>query len=240
VLTPAQHVAIAVVALVAGVANSIAGGGMLLTLPTLIALGVPSVVANATCTAALVPASIASILGGAVGGILLTVTSERRFDQIVPWLVLFATLLFVLQGRVIDALERRAGYRSPAFVDAIAKPPPRAFLALFFFTAVYGGYFGGGAGLLMLAAFGLMGLTNIHQMNGLKNFCGFTFNIVAVVAFVAKGLIDWPIVVNMAIGSSIGGWLGSGLAQRVPQSWVRGAVGVIGFGAALWLFASRV
>jgi len=105
---------------------------------------------------------------------------------------------------------------------------------------VYGGYFGGGVGMVMLAAFGLMGLTNIHQMNGLKNFCGLTFNLVAIAAFVLKGLVDWRIALNMGIGSTLGGWIGSGLAQRVPQASVRGAVGVIGFVAGFWLLLSRV
>jgi uncharacterized membrane protein YfcA len=260
-LSPAQHAAVTAVAMLGGVFNSIAGGGMLLTFPALIGLGVPSLVANATSTVALWPASVSSfigyraefasirawawhfaapsVLGGLVGGVLLTVTSQHRFDQIVPLLVLFATLLFVLQRPVLDALHRRIGYRAPSALHVTTKSPPRVFLAAHFVVAVYGGYFGGGAGMLMLATFGLMGLTNIHQMNGLKNFCGITFNLVAMVAFAVKGLVDWPIALNMALGAAVGGWVGSGLAQRVPQLWVRAAVGVIGFGSGIWLLAAR-
>jgi uncharacterized membrane protein YfcA len=260
-ITPAQHVAIAATALVGGAMNAIAGGGTLLTFPALIGLGVPSLIANATSTVAYWPGTLASFvgyraewpgirawalrflapsaLGGLVGGVLLTATSQRRFDQIVPFLVLFATMLFVLQRRVLDVLRRRVGYVAPAAGASLPTAHLPAFLAFHFLVAVYGGYFGGGVGMVMLAAFGLMGLTNIHQMNGLKNFCGLTFNLVAIAAFVLKGLVDWPIALNMAIGSTLGGWIGSGLAQRVPQASVRGAVGVIGFGAGLWLLLAR-
>ena len=260
-LSPAQHVAIAAIALLGGAVNAIAGGGMLLTFPALIGLGVPSLVANATSTVALWPASVASFLGyraeltgvrawalwflapsvagGLLGGVLLTVTSQRRFDQIVPFLVLFATLLFLGQRPALDALNRRAGHVSRESREVTARPPARGFLLFHFFVAVYGGYFGGGAGIIMLAAFGLMGLTNIHQMNGLKNFCGLTFNLVAIGAFVVKGLVDWPIALTMALGSVLGGWAASGLAQRVPQAWVRSAVVVIGFAAGLSLLIAR-
>jgi uncharacterized protein len=101
---------------------------------------------------------------------------------------------------------------------------------------VYGGYFGAGAGIVMLAVFGLMGLTNIHQMNGLKNINGICFNGIAAIAFAVMGQVNWPIALVMAIGSSAGGYAMSGLAQRVPQAWVRHAVTVIGIGSAIWLF----
>ena len=257
-LTPAQHVAVAGVAILAGAANAFAGGGMLLTFPALIGLGVPSLTANATSTVALWPGAVSSVfgyreelgrsrrwavhfaipsvLGGLLGGILLTLTPESRFDQIVPWLVLFATVLFVAQRPVLDLLRRRVGYRAPSAGDVTLQTPPRAFLVFHFFVAIYGGYFGGGAGLIMLAALSLMGLTNIHQMNGLKLLFAATFNFVAIGAFIVKGLVDWNIGLTMALGS-IGGGLGaSHLAQRIPQSWVRASIGVIGFAAAAWLY----
>ncbi len=260
-LSPAQHVALVAVALLGGAANAIAGGGMLLTFPALIGLGVPSLMANATSTVALWPGGVSSLfgyrdelagakvwalhfalpsaLGGLVGGVLLTVTSQHRFDQLIPFLVLFATLLFMLQRPIVDALRRRVGYEAPEALDVVTKRPPAAFLVFQFLVSVYGGYFGGGAGIVMLAAFGLMGLTNIHQMNGLKNFCAMVFNIVAMTAFAVKGLVNWPIALYMAVGAAAGGWAASGLAQRVPQRWVRGAVGVIGCASGLWLFLSR-
>jgi uncharacterized membrane protein YfcA len=259
-ISPAQHVAIAAVAFIGMAANAIAGGGMLLTFPALIGLGVPSLTANATSTVALWPGSVASILGyrdelrgarawalhflipsllgGLIGGLLLTFTSQQRFDAIVPWLVLVATLLFFFQQPIIATVRRWSGTH-PQLHDPMTEKPPRAFIIFQFFVAVYGGYFGGGAGLVMLAAFGLMGLTNIHQMNGLKNFFAVVFNLVAIGAFIWKGLVDWPIAATMAIGSIAGGAVASRLAQRVPQKFVRGAVSVIGFGATVWLFIER-
>jgi uncharacterized membrane protein YfcA len=258
-LTPAQHVAVAVIAFVGMGANAIAGGGMLMLLPALIGMGVPAVVANATATTALLPGTMASMLGyreplrparlwarhflpvciagGALGGWLLTATSEQRFRAIVPWLVLVATVLFMGQRYVIEAIRRWTGSH-PHDADPLAHPPRTAFLVFQFVVAIYGGYFGGGAGIVMLAAFGLMGLTDIHQMNGLKNVFAATFNVVAVVAFVAKGLVDWPLAATMAVGAISGGAVASRLAQRVPQRYVRSAIGVIGFGASIWLFAS--
>jgi uncharacterized membrane protein YfcA len=259
-LSPAQHVAIAAVAFLGMAANAIAGGGMLLTFPALIGLGVPSLTANATSTVALWPGSVASmmgyrdelrgarawalhfllpsLLGGLIGGVLLTLTSQQRFDAIVPWLVLVATLLFLFQQPVIAAVRRWSGSH-PQARDPMTETPPRGFIVFQFFVAIYGGYFGGGAGLIMLAAFGLMGLTNIHQMNGLKNFFAVTFNLVAIGAFIAKGLVDWPVAATMAVGSIAGGAVASRVAQRVPQKFVRGAVSVIGFVSAAWLFFAR-
>src|SRR5579862_2315099 len=255
--TPTQHVAIAAIALVAGAMNAIAGGGTLLLFPALIGLGVPSLIANATCTVAVWPGTLAaflgyraewtatrpwalrflapSVTGGLVGGVLLTITSQHTFDRIVPFLVLSATLMFVLQRPVLDALRRRQGMGSPAAGPARHPVPSGVFVVFHFFVAVYGGYFGGGIGMVMLAAFGLMGMTNIHQMNQLKMFCAMTYNLVAIGAFVIKGLVDWRLALTMAIGTTIGGWLAAGLAQRVPQVWVRGSVVVIGLSAGLWL-----
>ncbi len=260
-ITLAQHIVIALVALLGGMANAIAGGGMLLVFPALVGLGVPSLVANATSTVALWPGGVASmfgyraelagarewaihfaipsLLGGLTGGVLLTITTQRQFDAIVPFLVLFATVVFLFQRPLLDAVRRRTGYRSPSAVDATKTKPPRAFLIFHFFVAVYGGYFGGGAGIIILAALGLMGLTNIHQMNGLKNVFAALFNLMAIAAFVWKGLVDWPVAASMMAGSIAGGFLASHTAQRVPQSWVRASIGLIGFAAGAWMLFGR-
>jgi hypothetical protein len=260
-LSPAQHVAVIVIALLAGMANSIAGGGTLLTFPALIGLGIPSLMANATSTVALWPGGIASmvgyraelssarewakyfilpsVLGGLTGGILLTVTSQRLFDAIVPYLVLFATVLFLLQQPVVSAVRRWSGEHKEAG-DPLLRRPSSGFLVFHFFSAVYGGYFGAGAGMVILAGLALMGLTNIHQMNGLKNFFAMLFNLVAMITFIIKGLVNWPVAITMMIGSIAGGSIASRLAQRVPQTWVRAAVGVIGFASAGWLFFARL
>jgi uncharacterized membrane protein YfcA len=263
VASPTQLAVIAAISAVGGAANSIAGGGTLLTFPALLALGVPAVAANATSTVALWPGSISSlwgyrreiegakrwavrlavpsVIGGAAGAALLLVTPEERFKMLVPWLVFGATVLFASQRPIMGWLQRRVQLQSDPAVAAEAfvrpiNPTPGMLLAQFV-VGVYGGYFGAGAGILMLAVFGLMGLTNIHQMNGLKNFNGICFNGVAATAFAVMGLVDWPIALVMALGSSAGGYLMSGLAQRVPQQWVRNAVSLIGFGSAIWLFS---
>ncbi len=252
-----QLAAIAAISAVGGAANSIAGGGTLLTFPALLGLGVPAIAANATSTVALWPGSFASlwgyrrelagtepwavrlavpsVIGGLAGALLLLATPEERFRALVPWLVLGSTALFALQGPVMRWLRRRVA-AGPATERAIM-PSPSMF-AMQFFVGVYGGYFGAGAGIVMLAVFGLMGLTNIHQMNGLKNFNGLCFNGIAAISFALVGLVNWPIAFVMAVGASVGGYLMAGLAQRVPQAWVRNAVTAIGVGSAIWLFSA--
>lgn len=260
-----QLAAIAAISAVGGAANAIAGGGTLLTFPALLGLGVPAVAANATSTVALWPGSFASmwgyrrelagaerwavrlavpsVLGGLGGAGLLLFTPEARFRALVPWLVLGASLLFALQGPVMRWLRARIGVTgtfASGMDPAASHPvdPSPALLAMQFATGVYGGYFGAGAGIVMLAAFGLMGMTNIHQMNGLKNFNGICFNGVAAITFAVMGLVNWPIALVMAIGSSAGGYAMAGLAQRVPQAWVRGAVTAIGMASAVWLMVT--
>ncbi|WP_291159860.1 sulfite exporter TauE/SafE family protein [Gemmatimonas sp. UBA7669] len=252
-----QLTAIAAVSAVSGMVNSIAGGGTLLTFPALLGLGVPPVAANATSTVALWPGSLASMLGyrrelagaerwalklaapsiagGLLGALLLMATTDEQFRRIVPWLVFGATLLFAFQARVMRWL--RSYTEQPHGESPIE--PTRGMMAAQFFVSIYGGYFGAGAGIVMLAVFGLMGMTNIHRMNGLKNFNGICFNGVAAATFAFKGLVNWPIALVMALGSSVGGYAMSGLAQRVPQAWVRGAVTLIGVASALWLFVTR-
>lgn len=255
-----QLAVIAAISALGGAVNSIAGGGTLLTFPALLALGVPPVSANATSTLALWPGSLASmwgyrrelagaerwalrlaipsILGGGIGAALLLATSDEQFRALVPWLVFGATVLFAVQGPVMRRLRSRV-VASPTGVVERPLNPTTSMLIGQLVVGIYGGYFGAGAGIVMLAVFGLMGLTNIHQMNGLKNFNGICFNGVAAITFAVMGLVNWQIGFVMAIGSSAGGYLMSGLAQRVPQLWVRNAVTAIGFSSAIWLFVSR-
>ncbi len=255
-----QLAVIACISLIAGAVNSIAGGGTLLTFPALLGLGIPAVAANATSTVALWPGSIGSmwgyrrelvgiqkwamrlavpsLLGGIVGAGLLLITPEARFRALVPWLVFGATVLFALQGPVMRWLKQRTTTTADVMNDE-PTVPLAAILVSQFCVGIYGGYFGAGAGIVMLAVFGLIGLTNIHQMNGLKNINGICFNGVAAIAFSVMGLVNWPVALVMAVGSAAGGYTMSGLAQRVPQDWVRSAVTVIGLGSAIWLFVKR-
>jgi uncharacterized membrane protein YfcA len=161
---------------------------------------------------------------------LLTITPEERFARLVPFLVLAATLLFLTQRPILAAINR---VRSAPVGDQ--KPGP-LFFVIQFGVAVYGGYFGAAAGIIMLAALGLMGLRDIHQMNGLKNWAAVCFNGVAAAVFILSGLVNWPIALVMAAGATVGGWTASRVAQRIPREHVRTAVGVIGLTAAAWLF----
>jgi len=257
---PPRFLLIVVAAVVGGVLNSIAGGGTLLTFPALVGLGVPALVANATSTVALWPGAVASmwgysdllvgmrawvtriaipsVIGGLVGALLLIATPPSRFDAIVPWLVLGATLLFVAQKPLAQRLTR---LRPPSASDGDdqasdrAVAPTNTVVAYQFAVAVYGGYFGAGMGILMLAALGFTGFRNIHRMNGLKNWGGLCANAVAALTFAFSGLVSWPVASAMAIGATLGGYGGSRLAQRVSQARVRQAIVVIGLTSALWL-----
>ena len=194
--------------------------------------------------------AVPSVVGGAAGATLLLITPEARFKALVPWLVLGATVLFALQGPFMRWLRRREEVRREerrrlhesgvgVFEDhelAQQIEPSYGMLAAQFVVGTYGGYFGAGAGIVMLAVFGLMGLTNIHQMNGLKNFNGICFNGIAAITFAFMKIVNWPVALVMAAGSSAGGYMMSGLAQKVPQAWVRNSVTLIGFGSAIWLF----
>ncbi len=241
-MTAPQMVLLALAAAGGGVMNALAGGGTLLTFPALLFLGESSIVANATSTVALLPGAAASLagyrrevathrgwlgtlfvpslLGGAVGSFLLLRTPERVFSHLAPLLVLFATVLFMIQG----AVRRRATAAHPGAT------PTRLTLAwvLQFMVAIYGGYFGAGIGILMLAVLGFLGLSNIHAMNGLKNFFGLSINGVAAAYFIARGAVDWPVALVMIAGSIAGGYGGARFARRIGQDRARVAVVAIG------------
>ena len=245
-------------ALLAGIVNSIAGGGTLLTFPALIAAGLSPIVANATSTVALLPAALGSmvgyrgeltgaqrwatlfavpsLVGGAIGAALLLHTSSAAFDRIVPWLVFGATALFLAQRPILRVV--RGSHAAVGDDDALtARTPSMALLAGQLLVGIYGGFFGACIVILMLAALGLMGFTNIHRMNGLKNWGGFCMNLVAAVSFAVSGIVRWPVALGMAVGSIAGGYVGARAAQRVPQQVVRGAVAAVGVLSGIWLLA---
>jgi uncharacterized membrane protein YfcA len=243
----------AVAALLAGVINSVAGGGTLLTFPSLIAAGLSPLAANATSTVALVPASLSamlgyrgeltgarrwavglalpSLVGGGAGALLLLNTSNATFERVVPWLVLGATTLFLVQRPLLRWVRRHEE------VAATGEPPAPspAMLVEQLLVGVYGGYFGAGVGIITLAVLGFMGFSNIHRMNGLKNWAGFCMNLVAAATFAVSGIVDWPVALSMAVGSIAGGYLGARGAQRLPHGLVRGVVAAIGLGSGIWL-----
>jgi uncharacterized membrane protein YfcA len=234
-----------VAAFVAGAINSVAGGGTLVSFPALVWLGVPSVVANATNTVAMWPGSmgslwgyraemrgmsprllvliIPSLIGGILGAVLLKITPPGVFDRLVPLLILFATLLFMVQ----DAVQRKLKSTHPEAHNSTQWL--WGSIAFQFLVALYGGYFGAGIGILMLAALGIMGLTDIHQMNGLKNVFATCINGIAAIYFGFSGLVSWPYAVVMIAGATCGGYLGAGAARRLGRKTVRGIVIAVGF-----------
>jgi uncharacterized protein len=238
-------------AVVAGAINTVAGGGTLLTFPMLIWLGVPSVMANATNTVAIWPGSLGSVLGyrrelrgvdrrvyalvipsvvgGIAGAILLRLTPTEVFDRLVPILIVFATVVFMMQER-FQRLFNQASSEEHAGPRWVAE-------AMLFqlAVAVYGGYFGAGIGILMLAALAVMGHTNIHQMIALKNLLAVCINGVAAIYFIFSGLVSWPHTLVMAVGAIIGGVGSARMARGLRQETVRRMVIVVGFAMAISL-----
>jgi uncharacterized membrane protein YfcA len=232
-------------AFAAGAINSIAGGGTLVTFPLLIWFGMDPKVANATSTVALWPGlfgglfgfrkelqnstpilmrlGITSVIGGAVGAWLLIWTPSLTFARLVPFLILFATILFMAQGTINRRLRLQ---------PIVAEPRASWWLGAIifqFFSSIYGGYFGAGNGILMLAAMGFLGLHDLHRANGIKNFLGICINSTAVLSFALEHLVRWPEALIMAVGALAGGYLGASMAVRVGQAWVRRGVVAIGF-----------
>ncbi|MAO50587.1 MAG: hypothetical protein CML16_06885 [Pusillimonas sp.] len=227
-----------VAAFFAGALNSVAGGGSFLTLPALVLAGVPPVAANATGTLALLPGylagawalrhevksvrhvsikllAIASVVGGVIGALLLLWTPSAVFDVLIPWLLLAATALFMLAPRLVS--KRRAGPVGPAATSL-------AILAV----AVYGGYFNGGLGILLLAVFGVLGVGSLHVANCLKNVVSALLTAIAVIIYIVGGLIYWPQALWMMVAGTLGGYAGARASRLVPVLYLRWGIIVIG------------
>ena len=268
-MTPAEALLLGGSAFGAGVMNSIAGGGTILTFPALIASGLPAITANATSTVALLPGAassmagyrrevaahkawirallLPSLVGGAVGSILLLSTPEKVFARLAPWLILFATGLFLAQGMLARRRARGAAEDRPepsgaaehaGGDDPVTLPEGRFWVAvgMQFAIAVYGGYFGAGIGILMLTLLGFLGLSDIHAMNGLKNFSNLFVNLVAAALFVTQGAVAWPVALVMLPCAMLGGYGGVRLARFIGRERARAAVVAIGVAMAALLF----
>jgi uncharacterized membrane protein YfcA len=249
-VAPWKHGVVLAAAVAAGFVNAIAGGGSLLTFPTLVWLGVAPVAASATNTVGLwsgnlggvfgfrrhlpersviVLFGVPSLIGGIVGAVLLLRTPQHVFEGLAPVLVLAATVLLALQEPLSKRISRGEipGARRRGFAVAA--------IAFQLLVGIYGGFFGAGIGIMMLAALAILGLTDIHQMNGLKNVLTTAINGVAAVYFAARGAVLWTDAGLMAVGSIGGGLAAAALAQRLGRRLVRHAVIAIGVAASVSL-----
>ena len=235
--------------LIGGLINAVAGGGSFLVFPALLLVGVPPVAANATTAVALWPAgvastiayrkditterkplvvlAIASAVGGTIGAVLLLKTSDLTFTRILPLLMFSASAVFTLGPRLSRA---RKGAHLPLVAGALIQ------LAI----SSYGGYFGGGMGILMLATYTLMGMTHLHTMNGLKTLLGVLINGFANIAFFAAHKVVIAVALPVAIGSIVGGFAGAAMARRVDPKKVRTLVLVFAWGLTLWFFVTAI
>jgi uncharacterized membrane protein YfcA len=234
-----------------GAINAVAGGGSFVAFPALMFTGVPPVSANATNTLALwvgvtasggayrnrlsisrrvmIPLIVTSVIGGLAGAFLLIKTPAQTFLKVMPWLMLGATLLFAFGKHLTGRIA--AGISSDASRGAITGASVFELV-----VAVYGGYFGGGIGIMNLAMLAAMGMTDIHDMNALKVVLGGVINGVATVTFVITGAIVWPQAIVMTLGAILGGYFAAHYAQKLPQSWIRAFVILVGAAMTVYFF----
>lgn len=224
----------------AGVLNTIAGGGTFLTFPALVFIGVPPVIANATSGVAVLPGylsgalgfkkelqifnrkqlirlSLITLLGGLIGSLLLLVSSNQAFSIVVPFLLFGATLTFLFGDKIRAWAESKSRTVTP-------------FGALgLLLVSIYGGYFNGGLGIILLALFALWAMQDIHEMNGLKNGLSFVLSAISVAVFALGGLVEWHYAIVMMVAATIGGYAGAPIARALPKDTVRILIAIVGF-----------
>jgi uncharacterized protein len=250
-LTLPHAIFLFVAGVLGGALNAVAGGGSFIAFPALLFVGVPPIPANATNALALwtgvtasggayrnrldiprrvlVPLLATSVVGGLIGAWLLLKTPAHTFMRVLPWLMLGATLLFVFGKKLAGGRKSSVGHDATTAAIVGASVFELA-------VAVYGGYFGGGVGIVNLAMLAAVGMTDIHAMNALKSVLGIAINGVAAAAFVVARAIYWPQAVVMIAGAIVGGYFGAHYAQRLPQAWVRWSVILVGFGMTAYFF----
>ncbi|MCP3126810.1 sulfite exporter TauE/SafE family protein [Shewanella sp. KJ2020] len=242
---------IAFAGLLGGMLNAVAGGGSFITLLALVFVGIPPLIANATGTAALLPGYLASawrfrkdieypanlslkhlcliaVVGGCLGAAILLNTSEQLFAHLVPWLILLATGAFIAGPWL---LRKRL-----SVATASTTVRPLSAVIILTLVCIYGGYFNGGLGIILLATLGLMGQTQLHGMNGLKNLLSALLTTIAVALYATGNLIDAQYLLLLAIMAIIGGYIGAVIAYRIPQSLLRGFIVCVGLAMAIGFF----
>lgn len=241
-----QIALIAIAAFAAGAVNSIAGGGTFLSFAALLTVGVPPVVANASNAVSLWPGSLAAawgfrrelarfsrslpllsavaFVGGLCGGLLLLATSNAAFGALVPWLLLLATAVFAFSTQ-LSTLVKRFG---PSHEEADARHIGPGGYVFQFVVSTYGGFFGAGMGILMIAALAIQGFEDLLEVNALKNWLSAVIYSVAVATFVIAGAVSWPHTLVMLVTATVGGYVGAVLARRIPAMWLRRGIIVIG------------
>lgn len=244
-----QIALVGIAAFCAGAMNSVAGGGTFFSFPALLAAGVPPVAANASNSVALWPASlsgawayrtelarykrylvpmgIVSFVGGIGGGLLLLSTKDATFSKLIPWLLLFATVLFAFSGK-ISVLLRGAHAAKPS--NSTSSLAGQAVVS------VYGGFFGAGMGILMLASLAMAGHDDVHEINAIKNLLSAIIYSVTVLTFVIAGAVSWPHTVIMLATATLGGYWGATIARKIPALWLRRFIIVVGFTLSVFYF----
>lgn len=237
-----EIVLVACAAFLAGALNSVAGGGTFFSFPALLAAGVPPVAANASNSVALWPASlsgawayrhelarykrylipmgIVSFIGGVCGGLLLLSTKDATFARLIPWLLLFATVLFAFSGKLGTLLRGAKALKPGNTPGALAGQAV---------VSVYGGFFGAGMGIMMLASLAMSGHDDVHEINAIKNLLSAVIYSVTVLTFVIAGAVSWPHTLVMLVTATLGGYIGAAAARKIPAQWLRRFIIVVGF-----------
>jgi len=250
-LTPTQYGFLAIAAVAAGLINALAGGGSLITFPTLMAVGIPPVMANVTNTVALCPGYLgatlaqkkdlhgqqkriwlllpSAVIGGIIGGILLLNSSDKVFERLIPFLILLAAALLAFQDTLRSWLQRRQGDKKGNIPEIWAFLP----IAL---ASIYGGYFGAGLGVIELAILGLFLKDNLTRLNALKQLLSLVVNVAASWFFLFSNQVYWSAAIVVAIGSLIGGLLGGKIARIISPSYLRQTVVILSIIIAIVYF----
>jgi uncharacterized membrane protein YfcA len=237
-----------------GTLNAVAGGGSFFSFPALLFVGVPPISANATSAAALWPGSVASTIayrrelarqdrsqllllsaislaGGLIGALLLLRTEDITFARLIPYLLLVATLIFASSNTIVRRLRaHEATHPTPAGLRRLLVPLGQ------FFIAIYGGFFGGGIGILMLAALAVAGMEDIHEMNAVKTLLATIINGISVLTFILAGVVRWPEALVMVAGAIVGGYGAAAIARKIPPPLVRRFVILVGIVLTLYFF----